>query len=61
MCVFYARLVLFSNVLSGPSVDWWALGISIFELLVGIPPFDGKANEAIYDNVIHRRTSFSAQ
>lgn len=39
----------------GPAVDWWALGVMIFELLVGITPFDGDASEQIYDNILHRR------
>jgi len=26
----------------GKAVDWWSLGILIFEMLVGLPPFYNK-------------------
>jgi protein-serine/threonine kinase len=26
----------------GPEVDWWSYGILIFEMLYGVPPFEGK-------------------
>lgn len=42
----------------GPQVDWWALGVMLFEFLVGITPFDGETNEQIYDNILHRRKEF---
>lgn len=30
------------------SVDWWALGIVVFELLVGIPPFFNRNKNTMY-------------
>ena len=32
-------------------VDWWALGILCFELLVGDPPFDGQSTQEVYKKI----------
>ncbi len=34
------------------SVDWWSLGVLIFELVAGKTPFRAKTSELIYENVI---------
>jgi len=34
-------------------VDWWALGILCFELLVGGPPFDGKSGQEVYKKIVN--------
>lgn len=34
------------------SVDWWSLGVLIFELVAGKTPFRAKNSELIYENVI---------
>lgn len=33
------------------SVDWWSLGVLIFELVAGKTPFRAKTSELIYENV----------
>ena len=32
----------------GKSVDWWAFGVLIFEMLVGQPPFDGDDEDELF-------------
>jgi serine/threonine protein kinase len=32
----------FSFPSAGPTADWWSVGIILFELLVGIPPFNAE-------------------
>lgn len=34
------------------SVDWWALGILIFEMLVGIPPFTDESQFGTYKKIL---------
>ena len=34
------------------SVDWWSLGIIIFEMLSGIPPFHAPTPADIFDNIL---------
>jgi serine/threonine protein kinase len=34
-------------------VDWWALGIIVFEFLSGSTPFEGDTPEAIMRNILH--------
>ncbi|XP_063933859.1 serine/threonine-protein kinase greatwall-like isoform X2 [Zophobas morio] len=34
------------------AVDWWALGICIYEFLTGCPPFNDETVEAVFSNII---------
>jgi serine/threonine protein kinase len=36
----------------GPAVDWWALGVVVFELLVGVPPFHAPTPVQIFENIL---------
>jgi serine/threonine protein kinase len=33
------------------TVDWWMLGVLLFELLVGRPPFEADTTEKVYESV----------
>ncbi|KAL4442423.1 hypothetical protein ABPG77_005007 [Micractinium sp. CCAP 211/92] len=39
-------------------VDWWALGILIYELLFGTTPFRGPRRDATFDNIVTRELRF---
>jgi len=36
----------------GPAVDWWAIGVLLFELLAGYPPFYGENPFETYQKVL---------
>uniref|UniRef100_A0A453LQV5 non-specific serine/threonine protein kinase n=1 Tax=Aegilops tauschii subsp. strangulata TaxID=200361 RepID=A0A453LQV5_AEGTS len=36
----------------GASVDWWAYGVFLYELLYGRTPFVGATNEATLRNIV---------
>ncbi|GIY35243.1 hypothetical protein CEXT_688521, partial [Caerostris extrusa] len=38
----------------GFPVDWWALGVCLFEFLTGIPPFNDQTAEAVFKNILHK-------
>lgn len=37
------------------AIDWWSLGVIIYEMLVGITPFGDQTREAVFDNIVKRR------
>uniref|UniRef100_A0A453H719 non-specific serine/threonine protein kinase n=1 Tax=Aegilops tauschii subsp. strangulata TaxID=200361 RepID=A0A453H719_AEGTS len=39
----------------GTSADWWSVGVILFELLVGIPPFNAEHPQTIFDNILNRK------
>ncbi|XP_059450583.1 probable serine/threonine protein kinase IRE [Corylus avellana] len=38
----------------GATADWWSVGVILFELLVGIPPFNAERPQQVFDNIINR-------
>uniref|UniRef100_A0A336KC62 Serine/threonine-protein kinase greatwall n=1 Tax=Culicoides sonorensis TaxID=179676 RepID=A0A336KC62_CULSO len=38
----------------GPAVDWWALGVCLYEFLTGIPPFNDETPQKVFDNILNR-------
>lgn len=42
----------------GSAVDWWTLGIFIFELFYGVTPFRGLDNELTLANIVARALEF---
>ena len=33
------------------AIDWWAVGVMVYEFLVGLPPFTGDTVEEIFENI----------
>ena len=38
----------------GSKVDWWALGVCLFEFLAGIPPFNDDTPQDVFNNILSR-------
>uniref|UniRef100_A0A7N0V4L3 non-specific serine/threonine protein kinase n=1 Tax=Kalanchoe fedtschenkoi TaxID=63787 RepID=A0A7N0V4L3_KALFE len=38
----------------GATADWWSVGVILFELLVGLPPFNAEHPQQIFDNIMNR-------
>ncbi|CAI4224907.1 unnamed protein product [Auanema sp. JU1783] len=47
-----------SNKGHNKAVDWWALGVLIYEMMAGRPPFRGKTTTEIYDRIIEHKLKF---
>jgi len=39
----------------GPEVDWWALGIILYEFVYGAPPFNADCPQKIFDNILDQQ------
>ncbi|GBP93757.1 Protein kinase C epsilon type [Eumeta japonica] len=37
----------------GPSVDWWALGVLVYEMLAGQPPFEADNEDELFESILH--------
>jgi len=42
----------------GKSVDWYLLGLLIYEMLTGVVPFYVADVERFHDNVLYKKLSF---
>ena len=52
MCLFPSVQVL-TDVSYTRAVDWWGLGVLIYEMLVGESPFPGDDEEEVFDSIVN--------
>uniref|UniRef100_A0A2P2MIR1 Uncharacterized protein LOC103950559 n=1 Tax=Rhizophora mucronata TaxID=61149 RepID=A0A2P2MIR1_RHIMU len=36
------ELIVLHKSFSGATADWWSVGVILFEMIVGIPPFNAE-------------------
>lgn len=48
---YMAPEVLDGNGLQNPVIDWWSVGVMLFEFLIGIPPFNDDTKELVFENI----------
>ena len=54
----YLAPEIIQNSGHGKAVDWWALGVLIFEMLAGYPPFYDENHFGVYEKIISGKIVF---
>ena len=50
----YMAPELLLGTYSGPANDWWSVGVIVYELLVGFPPFNDDTPELIFHHIVNK-------
>lgn len=52
---YIAPEIINGESISNKTLDWWSLGVIMYELLIGIPPFNDESVPKIFDNIVNHR------
>lgn len=51
--IFHTSLQILQELEYGPSVDWWALGVLMYEMMAGQPPFEADNEDDLFESILH--------
>lgn len=52
---YIAPEIIKGESVSNPTLDWWSMGVIMYELMTGLPPFNDLTREKIFDNITNLR------
>ena len=47
------RVQILQELEYGASVDWWALGVLMYEMMAGQPPFEADNEDDLFESILH--------
>lgn len=50
---YIAPELIIGNAIKEKAVDWWGIGVILFEFLTGVPPFNDETPDKIFENIIN--------
>ena len=51
VCLFYLQIL--QELEYDASVDWWALGVLMYEMMAGQPPFEADNEDDLFESILH--------
>jgi serine/threonine protein kinase len=54
----YLAPEILEKVPYGKEVDWWSLGVILYEMLTGVPPFYNKNKNKLFDSISHIKVKY---
>uniref|UniRef100_A0A6Q2YGX1 Protein kinase C n=1 Tax=Esox lucius TaxID=8010 RepID=A0A6Q2YGX1_ESOLU len=56
----YIAPEILQELLYGPSVDWWALGVLLYEMLSGHAPFEAENEDDLFEAILNEEIIYSS-
>lgn len=60
MCCHYFCSQILQEMLYGPSVDWWALGVLLYEMLSGHAPFEAENEDDLFESILNEEVVYAS-
>lgn len=63
VCLISYHLIIYAfQILAeldyGFSVDWWALGVLMYEMMAGAPPFEGDTEQDLFNAISYEDVTY---
>ncbi|XP_075874173.1 protein kinase C eta type isoform X2 [Nelusetta ayraudi] len=56
----YIAPEILQEMLYGPSVDWWALGVLLYEMLSGHAPFEAENEDDLFESILNEEVVYAS-
>ncbi|XP_055014385.1 protein kinase C eta type [Boleophthalmus pectinirostris] len=56
----YIAPEILQEMLYGPSVDWWALGVLLYEMLSGHAPFEAENEDDLFESILNEEIVYAS-
>lgn len=51
---------ILQEMMYGPSVDWWALGVLLYEMLSGHAPFEAENEDDLFESILNEEIVYAS-